>query len=148
LNNRLAKAEINLKNIKAVGCGKRYNLIIKEAERLYEKLIEMKPNNEDLVFTHGDYTMANVIVNNNEISGFIDVGDGGVADRHNDIALAIISIKYNSQPSDYDKNIKLFLEIYNYNEIDYSKIYYYTLLNEFFHLFSINSKFLALTYIS
>ena len=39
--------------------------------------------------------MPNILINNNEISGFIDLGDAGVGDKWRDITLCYRSLKHN-----------------------------------------------------
>ncbi len=95
---------------------------------MFQELLATKPANEDLVFTHGDYCLPNIIINNGDISGFIDWGRGGIADRYQDLALAARSLAYN-----FDAEwIKLLFKEYGIENIDYSKIEYYKLLDEFF----------------
>jgi aminoglycoside phosphotransferase len=83
---------------------------------------------EDLVFTHGDYCLSNIMISDGEVSGFIDWGRGGVADRYQDLALAIRSIIYNFGK----EHVPLFLDAYGVKELDEAKIYDYQLLDEFF----------------
>jgi aminoglycoside phosphotransferase len=100
----------------------------RKAIDLFQELLIAKPAREDLVFTHGDYCLPNIIINNGDISGFIDWGRGGVADRYQDLALAARSLEYNFDA----KWIPLFFKEYGIDNIDYSKIEYYKLLDEFF----------------
>jgi kanamycin kinase/aminoglycoside 3'-phosphotransferase-2 len=99
-----------------------------KARELFEELISKKPINEDLVFTHGDYCLPNIIIDKGKVSGFIDLGRAGVSDRYQDLALAIRSITYNFG-KDY---IPFFLKEYGVKELDESKIFYYQLMDEFF----------------
>lgn len=99
-----------------------------KADDLFNELISKKPITEDLVFTHGDYCLPNIIINNGKVSGFIDWGRAGVADRYQDLALAIRSIKYNFG----NEHIHTFLEHYGLTELDESKILYYQFMDEFF----------------
>lgn len=96
-----------------------------KARELFGELISKKPINEDLVFTHGDYCLPNIIIDKGKVSGFIDLGRAGVSDRYQDLALAIRSITYN-----FGKEyIPFFLKD---KELDESKIFYYQLMDEFF----------------
>lgn len=95
---------------------------------IYEELMSTKPQSEDLVFTHGDYCLPNIIINNNNISGFIDFGLGGISDRYLDIGICARSITYNFG----EKWIPVFLKEYGLKEIDKEKIHFYQLLDEFY----------------
>lgn len=98
------------------------------AEELLKELLLKRPMMEDLVFTHGDYCLPNIIIDKGKFSGFIDWGRAGVADRYQDLALAVRSITYN-----FGKEyVQHFLDEYGVKELDESKIYFYQLLDEFF----------------
>lgn len=104
-------------------------------EALLSWLKDHQPN-EDLVFSHGDFCLPNIFINQNRISAFIDLGRSGIADRYQDIALCYRSLKHNfsgvysgiAYPG-FDPEM-LFDEL----EItpDYDKIHYYILLDEVF----------------
>ncbi len=98
------------------------------AKTLYEELIRNKPKMEDMVFTHGDYCLPNIMILENSVSGFIDLHRAGISDRYKDIALAIRSINSNlgaGLESDFFKE-------YGLPQPDWEKIEYYKLLDEFF----------------
>jgi aminoglycoside phosphotransferase len=93
----------------------------------FRELVETKPSGEDLVFTHGDYCLPNVIFKDAKLNGFVDLGNAGVADRYQDIALLTRSILHNFG-EDWTQNI---FEIYGI-EPDLQKLHFYRLLDEFF----------------
>lgn len=98
-------------------------------QTILRTLKEKMPKNEDLVFTHGDYCLPNIIINDNVISGFIDWGRAGIADRYQDIGLACRSLKYNMDSEDL---IGYFLKEYGIYKLDEEKTKYYILLDELF----------------
>jgi aminoglycoside phosphotransferase len=100
----------------------------KDPNDLYKELVNNRPVTEDIVFTHGDYCLPNIILHNGVVSGFIDLGRAGVADRYQDLALAIRSITYNFGM----EYVPYFLEAYGLDELDNQKVEYYQLLDEFF----------------
>ena len=53
------------------------------------------PEEEDLVFTHGDYCLPNVLFKDGELTGFIDLGFAGVGDRYLDFVSASWTIQRN-----------------------------------------------------
>jgi aminoglycoside phosphotransferase len=117
---RIAKNLIDIKDFEEEHQGK-------TAEDMFERLLSAKPEGEDLVFTHGDYCVPNVILENGKLSGFVDWGNAGVADRYQDVALLTRSISHNFDDG-WEKKI---FEIYGI-EPDPKKIEFYKLLDEFF----------------
>ncbi len=99
----------------------------RSAADLFEELLSERPADEDLVFTHGDYCLPNVMVNRGEVSGFVDWGRAGVADRYKDIALAVRSLERNAG----EDLASAFFEAYGLSSPDADKIEYYKLLDEF-----------------
>jgi len=105
-----------------------------------KELLNWLKNNrpdEDIVLTHGDYCLPNIFVKENEISGFIDIGKMGPADRWQDIALAIRSLKHNFDgkytggKKIFDFNPQMLLDALNV-DFDEQKYKYYLLLDELF----------------
>lgn len=110
--NKVQKAFLNAKNqLVRLGdldeCRREWSLE-KLTSALEERFQKSLFHAEDLVFTHGDYCLPNVIINANTFSGFVDLGRAGIADRHLDIALALRSIQRNFNSS----HEKLFLKHY------------------------------------
>lgn len=98
------------------------------AEDLFRELVETRPSMEDLVVTHGDACLPNFVVDGDKFSGYIDCGRLGIADRHQDIALACGSIAYNFG----EELVAEFLKAYGDFEPKAEKMAYYQLLDEFF----------------
>ena len=105
----------------------------RSAVDLFEELLSTVPADEDLVFTHGDFCLPNIILDratNGEvqIAGLVDCGRAGIADRYQDIALAVRSIVYNFG----DIWVASFLASYGLQQPHEEKLRFYTLLDEFF----------------
>ncbi|MDH7789130.1 APH(3')-II family aminoglycoside O-phosphotransferase [Ochrobactrum sp. AN78] len=98
------------------------------AKDLFVELCSLKPASEDIVVTHGDACLPNFMADGDVFAGYIDCGRLGLADRHQDLALACWSIHYNLG----EQWIKPFLDIYDGPAIDETKITFYRLLDEFF----------------
>jgi kanamycin kinase len=89
------------------------------------KLERDRPPDEDLVVCHGDYCFPNVFITDGRVTGFLDVGELGVADRWWDIAIGAWSTTWNVDP----KHEPLFYEGYGVDP-DPDRIAYYRLLYE------------------
>lgn len=107
----------------------------RDPEDLLEWLKDNRPK-EELVLSHGDYCLPNIFFENEKVSGFIDLGRCGRADRYQDIALCYRSLIHNADGS-YGTKIysginpqKLFSELNL--EPDWEKVRYYILLDELF----------------
>lgn len=83
------------------------------------------------IFTHGDYCLPNVLIDHRQKYGFIDWSQAGVGDSYRDIAPMLKSIKRNFGEG-YEE---LFCGYYGIakNDIDYEKIDYYNLIDEFYY---------------
>lgn len=81
---------------------------------------------EDLVFTHGDYSMPNILINNANISGYMDLGNCGIADRYYDLAVAEKSIIRN-YGIDY---VELFFNSYGVSKVDKQRLENYKIVEQ------------------
>lgn len=90
---------------------------------------------EEFVLSHGDFCMPNVFAENGHISGFIDLGRSGRADKYQDIALCFRSLK-NNYNGTYGYIAEGFdpMVLFEYLDMkpDMDKIRYYILLDELF----------------
>lgn len=64
---------------------------------------------------HGDYCLPNVMLDNWRFSGLIDVGGGGIGDRHVDLFWSIWSLGYNLRTTAYTQR---FLDAYGREAVD------------------------------
>ena len=102
----------------------------RSAQSLFREVLATRPQNEDLVFTHGDYCTPNVLIDPDtmHITGLIDWGRAGIADCYQDLALAARSIDYNFGIA----WVKPFFDAYGLTEVDQPKVAFYKLIDEFF----------------
>lgn len=104
----------------------------KFSEDSLEKLLQeiedyAKSWKEDLVFCHGDYSLTNILLDEGRISGFLDLGSCGIADRYFDLAVAAKSIVMNFGKA----YVEPFFAHYGIDDIDYKKIRFYQLVEKF-----------------
>jgi aminoglycoside phosphotransferase len=97
---------------------------------LYARLLATRPTDAAPVFAHGDYCLPNVLLDPDRLtlSGFIDWGGAGAADRYLDLALAARSITYNLGA----EWVAPFFAACGLPEIDQARIVYFQTLDEFF----------------
>lgn len=95
---------------------------------LFNELVRTRPETEDIVVTHGDPWLPNVILNGEYIEGLVDVGRAGLADRHADLALAHHSLTHHLGREHAER----FLDLYGRALVDEGKLNYYRLLDELF----------------
>ncbi len=92
-------------------------------ESALSELERLQPASEDLVVSHGDYCLPNALIENGEVTGFLDLGELGVADRWRDLAVATWSVTRNLGPG-WEQH---FLEAYGV-EADPRRMAFYRLL--------------------
>ncbi len=81
------------------------HLDLPAALREFERL---RPDHEDLVVCHGDYCPPNALITDGHVTGYVDLGELGVADRWWDLAVATRAVTGNYGPHLED----LFLHTY------------------------------------
>lgn len=92
-------------------------------QEAFKELEATVPATEDVVLCHGDYCLTNVLIKAGRVSGFVDLGELGLADRWWDLAVATWSLTWNLGPGWED----LFLEAYKI-DVDLERIRYFRLL--------------------
>lgn len=85
------------------------------AKEAYDVLTNGKDALKSKVLLHGDYCLPNIILNNWKLSGFIDVGSGGVGDRHIDIFWGVWTLWFNLKTNKYRER---FLDVYGRDKVD------------------------------
>lgn len=83
-------------------------------------------NHNDDVVIHGDYCLPNIIINNWQCSAFIDVGYGGIGDRHYDLFWGIWTLSYNLHTDRYEQ---IFKDAYGADLIDPDRLELYRLIS-------------------
>ena len=106
----------------------------KDPEALLYWLQCNRPN-EDLAISHGDFCLPNILLDDKGLTGLIDLGRCGVADKWCDIALCYRSIKDNYSGK-YNRKWPGYSGQYLFDKLqikpDWEKIRYYILLDELF----------------
>ncbi len=71
------------------------------------------------VLLHGDYCLPNVILDHWKFSGYIDLGCGGIGDRHIDLVWGIWTLKFNLGTAEYTDR---FMDAYGRDRIEPEKL--------------------------
>ena len=88
----------------------------RSAQEAYKILQEGKAELKCDTLLHGDYCLPNIILKNDfELSGFIDLGNGGVGDRHIDIFWGTWTLFFNLKKDTYRSR---FLDAYGRDKAD------------------------------
>lgn len=100
----------------------------RDPHELFAELLERAAaTHEDVVLTHGDACLPNVLLDAGCLAGFCDMGRLGMGDRYRDLALAARSLTYNWGA----EHVPLLFDAYGLAP-DQDKIALYMLLDEFF----------------
>ena len=100
---------------------------------LLDWLKENKPAPEP-VLSHGDFCLPNSVLDSGKVSGVLDIGDMGIGDKWNDIAICYRSLKHNFDGTYGGKVYPDFDADMLFEKLgiapDWEKIRYYILLDE------------------
>jgi aminoglycoside 3'-phosphotransferase-1 len=97
------------------------------AEQVWEAMQRLLPMPPDLVVTHGDFSLDNILMLDGEVVGCIDVGRVGIADRYQDLAILWNSL------GEFDALLQdRLIEQYGIAETDERKLEFHLLLDEMF----------------
>jgi aminoglycoside 3'-phosphotransferase II len=100
------------------------------ANDVLEQVLRERPGSEDIVVTHGDWTLDNVIVDDDGSWGFIDVGGLGLACRWYDLAIGARSIRHElDERGRADSAVDAFFDAYGVEPND-ELMRYYVLVDE------------------
>ncbi|MBW7474727.1 aminoglycoside 3'-phosphotransferase [Paenibacillus oenotherae] len=91
------------------------------------QLDEFMYSASDNVIIHGDYCLPNIIMDHFSLKGFIDLGYGGVGDRHFDIYWGLWTLHYNLKTDIYRD---IFLDAYGRSDVDLDGLNYFAKLVE------------------
>ncbi|MGH2505461.1 MAG: APH(3') family aminoglycoside O-phosphotransferase, partial [Ktedonobacterales bacterium] len=102
------------------------------AEELLARLITTRPDEPtaDLVFTHGDYCLPNILLDAecDRISAYLDWGRAGIADRYQDLSIGARSVRFNLGEEWSER----FLAAYGLSPLDRARLDWYETLDELF----------------
>ena len=88
-------------------------------DEAYAVLREGRGELKNEVLLHGDYCLPNVMLDDFRLSGFIDVGNGGVGDRHVDLFWGTWTLAFNLHTDRYRNR---FLDAYGRDRVDEDKL--------------------------
>ena len=86
-----------------------------DIDRAYSYVSERKDMLVNDTLLHGDYCLPNIMLDDFRFSGFIDVGNGGIGDRHVDLFWGAWTLNYNLKT---DKYRERFFDAYGRDRVD------------------------------
>lgn len=96
-------------------------------EQVWQALNDLADFADDLVVTHGDYSLDNLFISAGRVTGCIDLGRSGTADRYQDLAVIWNCLdEFGSAAQDR------FLKAYGIETIDRHRLEFHLLLDEMF----------------
>ncbi|PYI51008.1 aminoglycoside 3'-phosphotransferase [Paenibacillus flagellatus] len=98
-----------------------------EKEANLGALKEIRYAAADDTVIHGDYCLPNIVMDRFSFKGFIDVGSGGVGDRHCDLYWGLWTLAFNLKTDAYNG---LFLDAYGRSAVDADGLAYFAKLAE------------------
>ena len=85
------------------------------AEEAYSVIIKNQSLLKSDTLIHGDYCLPNILLKNFKFSGFVDLGNGGVGDKHIDIFWGAWTLNFNLNTEKYTER---FFDAYGKNNFD------------------------------
>ncbi|RXR02007.1 APH(3')-I family aminoglycoside O-phosphotransferase [Pseudoxanthomonas composti] len=97
------------------------------AAQVWEAMQKLLPLPPDPVVTHGDYSLDNILMIDGQVTGCIDAGRVGVADRYQDLAILWNCL------GEFDASLQTrFLERYGSAVVNERKLQFHLMLDEMF----------------
>ncbi|MDH7801667.1 MULTISPECIES: APH(3')-I family aminoglycoside O-phosphotransferase [unclassified Rhizobium] len=97
------------------------------AGQVWQAMHQLLPFTPDPVVTHGDFSLDNLLVVDDEVIGCIDVGRVGIADRYQDLAILWNCL------GEFEASLKdRFLARYGMSGLDRNKLEFHLMLDELF----------------
>ena len=85
------------------------------ANEAYGLVMENRHRFQSNALLHGDYCLPNVLLRDWRLSGFIDLGNGGVGDRHVDLFWGVWTLQFNLKTPRYGSR---FLDAYGRDAVE------------------------------
>lgn len=85
------------------------------ADEAYATVMQCRSLLQRDCLLHGDYCLPNILLDGWRFSGFIDLGGGGVGDRHIDLFWGVWTLQYNLKTPRYGSR---FLDAYGRDKVD------------------------------
>lgn len=85
------------------------------ADTAYDLVMQSKHLLQRNCLLHGDYCLPNILLDDWRFSGFIDLGGGGVGDRHIDLFWGVWTLQYNLKTPRYGSR---FLDAYGRDRVN------------------------------